>query len=115
MPPAPVTPGGPDIHPHPTHRRSPQISSRSLGKVWVAGIDSFDGLQAKEQPAVIRAAPTGPPPGGHDHFRAGSGVPGGWLDVVVDAGRGQQPAGAAFVDAESRLRRQVMTAPADAV
>jgi len=44
-----------------------------------------------------------------------SGVPGGWLDVVVDAGGGQQPVRAALVDAESGLGRQVVAAPADAV
>src|SRR5262249_59982752 len=40
---------------------------------------------------------------------------GGCLDVVVDADRGQQPARAALVTPEPRLRRQVVAAPADAV
>lgn len=39
----------------------------------------------------------------------------GWFDVVVDTGRGQEPVRAAFVDAESRLGRQLAAAPADAV
>ena len=41
--------------------------------------------------------------------------PDGCLDVVVDADGGQQAVRAAFVDAESRLGGQVVTAPADAV
>ena len=40
---------------------------------------------------------------------------GGWFDVVVNAGRGEQPVWPALVDAESRLRREFMAAPADAV
>ena len=44
-----------------------------------------------------------------------SGVTGGRFDVVVDAGRGQQPIRAALVDPDPRLRRQVMAAPADTV
>src|SRR6267154_1256392 len=39
----------------------------------------------------------------------------GWFDVVVDAGRGQQPVRTAFVDTEARLWREVLAAPADAV
>src|SRR2546430_11149383 len=42
-------------------------------------------------------------------------MPGGWFDVVVDRGRGEQPVWPAFVDAEPRLRREFMAAPADAV
>jgi hypothetical protein len=37
------------------------------------------------------------------------------FDVVVDADRGQQSVRAAFVDPDSRLRLQVVTAPVDAV
>src|SRR6185369_12761469 len=44
-----------------------------------------------------------------------SGMAGGWFDVVVDPGRGEQPVWPAFVDAEPRLRRELMAAPADAV
>ena len=40
---------------------------------------------------------------------------GGWFDVVVDTGRGEQSVWPAFVDAEPRLRRELMAAPADAV
>ncbi len=42
-------------------------------------------------------------------------MPCGWLDVVVDASCRQQSVRAAFVDAESRLGRQVMAGPADDV
>src|SRR5206468_5929789 len=44
-----------------------------------------------------------------------SGMAGGWFDVVVNTGRGEQPVWPAFVDAEPRLRREFMAAPADAV
>src|SRR5437763_6115002 len=44
-----------------------------------------------------------------------SGMAGGWFDVVVDTGRGEQPVWPAFVDAEPRLRREFVAAPADAV
>src|ERR1700735_4147107 len=44
-----------------------------------------------------------------------SAVPGGCFDVVVDAGRSQQAVGASLVDPDSRLGRQVVAAPADAV
>src|SRR5580704_12654164 len=39
----------------------------------------------------------------------------GRFDVIVDADRGQQSVGTAFVDPDSRLRRQVVAAPAVAV
>src|SRR4051812_44047387 len=39
----------------------------------------------------------------------------GCFDVVVDAGRSQQSVRAALVDPDSRLGRQVVAAPADAV
>src|SRR5215469_1648090 len=42
-------------------------------------------------------------------------VPGGRFDIVVDAGRGQQPIRAALVYPESRLGWQIMAAPADTV
>ena len=44
-----------------------------------------------------------------------SGALVGRFDVVVDAGRREQPVLAAFVDADSRLGRQLVAAPADAV
>src|SRR5690242_23277 len=44
-----------------------------------------------------------------------SGMAGGWFDVVVDTGRGEQPVWPAFVDPEPRLWRELMAAPADAV
>src|SRR5580700_2040824 len=44
-----------------------------------------------------------------------SGVPDGRFDVVVDAGRGQQPVRASFVDRDAGLGRQVVAAPAKTV
>ena len=41
--------------------------------------------------------------------------PGGRLDVVVDAGRGKQSVRAALVDPDSRLGRELVATPADAV
>ena len=53
--------------------------------------------------------------GGKGPGSGASALPSGCFDVVVDAGRGQQPVRASLVDPDSRLGRQLVAAPADAV
>jgi len=55
------------------------------------------------------------PPGSMHLGVDSSGVAEGCLDIVVDASRGQQSVRAALIDAESRLGRQVVAAPANTV
>jgi hypothetical protein len=90
MPPAPVPPGLvlTSTHPYPNIaeiHKSHQIAREA----WWRAATAFDGVRLRNSPAAIRAAPAGPVVLSH-----------------VDA---------ALIDADPRLRRQVVAAPADTV